>query len=49
VNWLEERGVYSFLIDCSGEINQIDIRSNEAVTLIDLDPEQREPYYSITT
>ena len=23
VRWLEERGVYSFLLDCGGEINQI--------------------------
>merc|ERR1719470_673875 len=42
VNWLEERGVYSFLLDCGGEINQIDIRSKEAVQLIQLNNEQAQ-------
>ena len=40
VNWLEERGMYSYLLDCGGEINQIDIRSKEAVQLIQINKEQ---------
>jgi len=45
VRWLEERGVHSFLLDCGGEINQIDIRSKEAVQLFELSKDQAEPTY----
>jgi len=39
VNWLEKRGVYSFLLDCGVEINQVDIRAKEAVNLFKLNDE----------
>merc|ERR1719318_1480155 len=42
VNWLEERGPYSFLLDCGGEINHIDIRAKEASQLIQLNNEQAQ-------
>merc|ERR1719317_1770343 len=33
VNWLEQRGAYSYLLDCGEEINQVDIRVGEAFNL----------------
>eukprot|EP00092_Neocalanus_flemingeri_P024317 GFUD01026373.1.p1 GENE.GFUD01026373.1~~GFUD01026373.1.p1 ORF type:complete len:860 (+),score=265.23 GFUD01026373.1:148-2580(+) len=41
VHWVEKRGIYSFILDCGAEINQIDIRSKEAVSLIQLPDEEK--------